>query len=81
MRSIETKQGVQKMNYLNKTERRILAEEAKGRLAEGYEPGSLCHVLWQGGEVGLSTPLPANTDMGGYTAVYYPLCTWADLSP
>lgn len=55
---------------------RPLADEATARIAGGEDPDGLCHEI-EGGNGGLSSCLPAGSDLSGYTSRYRTLREWA----
>ena len=66
---------------MNTTQVSTLAAEAASRIAEGEDPSGLVHVLYfptdypmeEDSIAGLSTALPAGSDLSGYTSRYYTL--------
>ena len=70
---------------MNDNQRRQAAAEAQARIATGECPQGLVHVLffppdcsWAEEEIqGLSTALPAEADLSGYTGRYFTLAELA----
>jgi hypothetical protein len=61
---------------MNNHQAREAARLAALRIADGASPDDLGHVIYYpDGSVGISTPLPAGSDLAGYTETYYTLRT------
>lgn len=70
---------------MNARQRQQAATEARARIQAGEDPQGLVHVLYYPADYepgedeiqGLSTALPANADLSGYTSCYYTLAELA----